>query len=207
MNEIWQVVAGFIFSIGGASAIIWTIVRKSGDILAARMAKKYEQKLAEEIERYKASLEKQIYISQKHFDLKLSIYRELTGGVMDMLHATYSLFPLADELPTDHNEEEHIWTQRYREAAQKHDALAAIIFKNAPFVETEIYELIMQLRRECLAQLYCFKSYRLEQDYYGKISSEQHAEVSKRTQKIISLRDELVKNIRNILGKLQEQTQ
>lgn len=207
MNEIWQTVTAFIVSIGGASAIIWVIVRKSCDILVERISKKYEQKLAEEIEKYKASLEKQIYISQKHFDLKLSIYKELTSGVMDLLHATYSLFPIAAELPTDHNEEEHIWTQRYQEAVQKHDALADIIFKNAPFVETEIYELIMRLREECLAQLCCFKSYQLEPDYYGRISSEQQAEVSKRIKKIISLRDELVKDIRNILEKLQEQVQ
>lgn len=207
MNEIWQTVTAFIVSIGGASAIIWVIVRKSCDILAERISKKYEQKLAEELEKYKATLERQIYISQKHFDLKLNIYRELTSGIMDMTQATYLLFPPADELPADPKEEKQEWIQRYNDASRKYNAVADIVFKNAPFVEHEIYNLAVQIRKECLAQLCCFASYRLEEDYYGRISHEQYAEVSKRTKEIICMRDKLVEDIRNTLHKLQTQIQ
>lgn len=207
MNEMWQTVVAIIVSFGGAGGIIWAIVRKWGDILADRMTKKYEQKLAEELEKYKATLERQIYISQRHFDLKLNIYRELMSGVMEMTQATYLLFPPADELPDDPNEEKQVWIQRYNDASCKYNAVADIIFKNAPFIETEIYNLVLDLRKECLTQLCCFTSYRIEQDYYGRMGKEQYGEVSKRTKKLICMREQLVKDIRNILDKLQAKIQ
>ncbi len=207
MNEIWQTVVAIIVSFGGAGGIIWAIVRKSWDILADRMAKKYEQKLAEELEKYKATLEKQIYISQKHFDLKLSIYKDLIGVVMDMTQTTYMLFPPADELPDDPNEEKKTWLERYKDAAQKYNASADVLYKNAPFIEEKIYNHVARLRTKCLIQLHCFVSYRLETDNYKRLENGLYQDVSKRTQEIINMREELVKDIRNILHKLQAQIQ
>lgn len=207
MNNFWGIAINSIISVAVSSGIAYLLVKEASHVLTDRLSKRYEKKLSEELEKYKAILDRQIYISQKHFDLKLSIYKELMGVVMDMTQAIYLLFPPADELPEDIKEQKEIWIQRYKDAAQKYNASADVIFKNAPFVEVEIYNFVSRLRSKCLVQLYRFESYRLGKDDEDHIKREEHIEAVNGTQEITDMRDQLIKDIRNILDKLQAQIQ
>ncbi|MBP5430547.1 MAG: hypothetical protein J6Y25_06735 [Elusimicrobiaceae bacterium] len=207
MSEVAKTVFTWVGNIGGISVIMWAIINKLLDMLADRVAKQNEQTIAKEIAKYQSALDRQIYISQKHFDLKLSIYKDLIGVVMDMTQTTYMLFPPADELPADPNEEKKVWLQRYKDAVQRYNASADILYKNAPFIEEKIYNHVAKLRTKCSVQIHCFVSYRLETDNYERLEKGLYNDVSKRTQEIIKMRDGLVKDIRDILNKLQAQVQ
>ena len=60
MSELWQTVLGIIASVGGASVLIWAVVKFSANRLADLLSQKYQAKLDQELETFKGEMEKQL---------------------------------------------------------------------------------------------------------------------------------------------------
>ena len=55
-NEIFQIISGFIISVGGAGAIIWKLSSYLGEIWAKRHLESIKKEYQKEIETYKTQL-------------------------------------------------------------------------------------------------------------------------------------------------------
>lgn len=77
-DKILKIVLAVLASFGGISGIFFLVVKKSSEIIAERLKKKYDLKLNEELERYKANIDNKIYISKTKFDAEFDIYRRLS---------------------------------------------------------------------------------------------------------------------------------
>ena len=59
MNEIWQIVLGIVASIGGIGVIFSAVIAFTSNFIAQRLQKKYDLKLSEELEKYKADIHRE----------------------------------------------------------------------------------------------------------------------------------------------------
>ena len=121
MNNIWGTVAAIITSFGGAGAIIYLAVRFSSDIIADRLSKKYQHLLDEKLEAHKSVLDKKNYISKVRFDTEFSIYRSLSGKLLEMCYETSMILPRLDEVPVNPQEREQEYKKRFDKAAKYHN--------------------------------------------------------------------------------------
>ena len=127
------------------------------------------------------------------------------SGLVEMTDSAYSLFPRMDELPEDQEQQNNIFQYRGNKATEDFNKASGIIFKNAPFVDRDIYEKAKQLRFMCLEQIQCFKSFKLDADaaLNRKALPIEHRECFKRSSLIMEQRDLLIEDIRNYLINLE----
>ena len=63
MNQVWKIVLEVVAAIGGIGVIFTAVIAFSSKFIADRLQKKYDIRLNEELESYKAGLENKKYIS------------------------------------------------------------------------------------------------------------------------------------------------
>lgn len=200
MDNILNVVGGFLFSIGSASGILYAITKWYGNIIADKLSQKYAHQLSEELEKYKTILNRKLYINQKHFDLELSIYKDLMGGVIEMTESSYLLFSRMDMLPADKDAEIKIWKSRYEKATEQFNVTSEVIFKNVPFIDKKSYNAILELRNKCRGQIISFQNFWIEQNNYGHLDKE-NDKVWDVSMEIVEDRNKLIECIRAYLSK------
>ena len=186
IKQISGIVGGIFISILSSSGILYWITKWYGNFIADKLSQKYAHQLSEELEKHKTILNRKLYINQKHFDLELSIYKDLMGAIIDMTESSRLLFPIIDYVPGDKDEEIKMWKSRYKKAISQYNHASEIIFKNAPFMDKEIYNGILELRRKCHDQIIFFNEFRITQNYYGPLDKEQN-EVWEKSQEIVEL--------------------
>lgn len=88
MQNVINIIATIIVSVGGTGVIIVAISKYIGNILAKRVEEKYKNKLDKELEDYKWKIneklskldkieEKALYISKFNYDNEFKIYMEI----------------------------------------------------------------------------------------------------------------------------------
>ena len=77
-TDICSIVLWVIGGLGGIGAVFTAVIKFSSNIIAERLAKKYEIKLQKEMEKYKIELSKKDYVSKTRFDAEFKIYRDLS---------------------------------------------------------------------------------------------------------------------------------
>lgn len=78
-NEIGKIVLELIAGIGGVGVIFIAVIKFSLNIIAERLASKYELKLNKEMEQYKADLDSGKHISRALFDKEFEIYQSFAN--------------------------------------------------------------------------------------------------------------------------------
>ncbi len=200
MEQIFKTAGGVLFSIGSASGILYAITKWYGNVIADKLSQKYAHQLSEELEKYKTILNRKLYVNQKHFDLELSIYKDLMGGVIGMTESSYLLFPRMDMLPADKDTEIKIWKSRYEKATEQFNITSEVVFKNAPFIDKQIYNAILELRDRCYQQIINFQHYRIAEHNYGHLGKD-HNEVWETSTEIVERRNKLIEDIQTYLSK------
>ncbi len=201
MEQIFKIAGGVLFSIGSASGILYAITKWYGNIIADKLSQKYAHQLSEELEKYKTILNRKLYVNQKHFDLELSIYKDLMGGVIEMTESSFWLFPsVIDMLPADKESEIKILKSRCEKAIDRFNITSEVVFKNAPFIDKQIYNAILELRDRCYQQIINFQHYRIAEHNYGHLGKD-HNEVWETSTEIVERRNKLIEDIRTYLSK------
>ena len=77
-TDICSIVLWVIGGLGGIGAVFTAVIKFSSNIIAERLAKKYEINLQKEMEKYKIELSKKDYVSKTRFDAEFKIYRDLS---------------------------------------------------------------------------------------------------------------------------------
>lgn len=87
MDQVGKICFDLVAAIGGIGVIFIMVVKFSSNLIADKLQKKYDLKLNEELERYKANIENRKYISKTKFDAEFQLYRNLFKCFFNMVKA------------------------------------------------------------------------------------------------------------------------
>lgn len=202
--DAWEIVAQVICGIGGIGVVFTAVVGFSSNFIAAKLQKKYQMKLDEELEKYKAGLTNKIYISKTKFDAEFSIYQNLSGAFTECVKAFSILIPRGlVNVPADKDVKEQQDNEHYSDARKAYVVAQDELSKSIPFIPKEFCEGYRELLKLCSLQLYDFEE-RWNVSYIGtkEEKSVLGHESYQRTEEINKKFDELNDKIREYLIRL-----
>ena len=147
-DKILEIALAVLASFGGISGIFYLVVKKSSEIIAERLQKKYDLKLNEELERYKANIDNKIYISKTKFDAEFNIYRSLSKAFFDMVKNISILIPRGVVyLPADPKKQREFDEEHYLTAKKSLVIAQDELNSNAPFIQERFYNEYESIRK------------------------------------------------------------
>lgn len=153
-DKILKIVLAVLASFGGISGIFYLVVKKSSEIIAERLKKKYDLKLNEELERYKANIDNKIYISKTKFDAEFDIYRRLSKVFFDLVKNISILIPAGVVyLPVDQEKQRQLDNENYLAAKKSYIIAQVELISNAPFIPERFYNEYKNIQKLCKEQL------------------------------------------------------
>lgn len=153
-DKILEIVLAVLASFGGVSGIFYLVVKKSSEIIAERLQKKYDLKLNEELERYKANIDNKIYISKTKFDAEFDIYRRLSKAFFDLVKNISILIPDGVVyLPADQEKQRQLDNENYLAAKKSYIIAQVELISNAPFIPERFYDEYKNIQKMCKEQL------------------------------------------------------
>lgn len=203
-NEIWKIVLGVVASVGGIGAVIVAAVKFSADIIARRLEEEYTLKMNKELEKYRVGLDNKIYISKTKFDTEFAIYRELSRSFFVMVRDITHMIPAGyAEYPADKDDREKYENMLYDDARKSTVTAQDFLYSNIPFIPEEFEKAYMEVLDLCRQQLGVFElrwnvGYMATDEEKRRFSREDY----QRSREIRKKYDDLVKNVREYLSKL-----
>lgn len=203
-DEFWEIVLGVVASVGGIGAVIVAAVKFSADIIAKRLEEKYTLKMNKELEKYRVGLDNKIYISKTKFDTEFSIYRELSRSFFVMVRDITHMIPAGyAEYPADKDDREKYENMLYDDARKSTVIAQDFLYSNIPFIPEEFEKAYMEVLDLCRQQLGVFElrwnvGYMATDEEKRRFSREDY----QRSREIRKKYDDLVKNVREYLSKL-----
>lgn len=153
-DKILKIVLAVLASFGGISGIFYLVVKKSSEIIAERLKKKYDLKLNEELERYKANIDNKIYISKTKFDAEFDIYRRLSKVFFDLVKNISILIPAGVVYsPFDQEKQRQLDNENYLAAKKSYIIAQVELISNAPFIPERFYNEYKNIQKLCKEQL------------------------------------------------------
>ena len=206
-SEAWKIVVTGIISIGGASALIFAIVKFSAEKIADRLSRKYEYLLNEKLEAYKSELDKKNYISKARFDLEFSIYGEISEALLIAVEDCFWLFPVTmDKIPIDKDKAEEKYNKRYCDANNSVVKLQHILRSKAPFISEELYNDFMKVKEFLTIQVnmypFCGPLER-EKSTFNETKAKAEQEAWDRNEEIQKMHNEIVIKMRSYFEALE----
>lgn len=154
MDKIWEIVLAVIAGLGGIGVVFGAVVYFTSNFIAERLQKKYDLKLNEEFEKYKANIDNKIYISKTKFDAEFNIYRSLSKAFFDMEKKFTILIPVGVVyLPADHEAQRKLDEENYLAAKKSLVIAQDELNSNAPFIPERFYNEYESIRKMCIEQL------------------------------------------------------
>ncbi len=204
MSNVLKIVLEIIAGIGGVGVVFVAVVKYSSDLIADRLQKKYQLKLNEELEKYKAGLTNKIYISKTKFDAEFSIYQNLSGTFSGCVKAFSILIPAGlVNVPADEKEREKQENENYFEARKAYSLAQDELSRSIPFIPKEFCDDYKALLKLCSLQLYDFEDrWSISVPGTKEEKSTLGPDSYKRTGEINKKFDELNEKIRNYLSRL-----
>ena len=150
--DIGQIVTSAIVSAGGVGFIGYCAVKSSVKHIADALAKKYEAKLAEELEKYKSELLKSEYVTKQFFDVQLEIYRNLNRKFFQAFVSVNQVAPMGKvRVSSDPDEQAERRKQQIETAYQNCVEAQFALKENSAFISPDIFlkfQDILQLLQE-----------------------------------------------------------
>lgn len=154
MGEIWKLVLAVIAGLGGIGVVFGAVIYFTSNFIAERLQKKYDLKLNEELERYKANIDNKIYISKTKFDAEFDIYRRLSKAFFDLVKNISILIPAGVVyLPADQEKQRQLDNENYLAAKKSYIIAQVELISNAPFIPERFYNEYKNIQKMCKEQL------------------------------------------------------
>lgn len=154
MNHMWEIVIGIVAAIGGIGTIFTAVIAFCSKFIANGLQRKYQLKLNEELERYKAGIDNKKYISKTKFDAEFQLYKNLSKCFFDVVKTISVLIPQGYvRIPAEKEERRKIQEKYYM------DAYAAVVVaqdelnSNVAFIPEQFYNGYEEIRKLCMFQL------------------------------------------------------
>lgn len=223
MQNIINMIATIIVSVGGTGVIILGISKYIGGILAKNIEEKYKNKIDKDIEEYKGKInerlnkldkieEKALYISKFNYDNEYKIYMEIWPKLNECISKTIRLYPMGIEnVPIDMEELKKYKESKYEEFHNSFNEFILCIDKYAPFYQEEYYNDLNLIKEECFSIGDMFFMYEFEVKYNEsfrgckdlKMTTKEWKEVKEREDKIMKVKNQLLEKIRKYLNGLK----
>lgn len=204
MDKIWEVVLAIIASIGGFGAVFSAIVYFTSNFIADRLQKKYELKINEKFERYKADVENKTYISKTKFDAEFDLYRSLSKAFFDMVKNVSVMIPQGFVMvPADKELKRKVDEENYNAARTSVVAAQDELSSNAPFIPEKFYDAYEEIKKLCGMQLSEFEKrwnigYFATQEEKESLSSEAYKRTGEINEKFRKLNNEIRAYLNNL---------
>lgn len=204
MDQVGKICFDLVAAIGGIGVIFIMVVKFSSNLIADKLQKKYDLKLNEELERYKANIENRKYISKTKFDAEFQLYRNLSKCFFNMVKAISILIPPSVVMvPADKEIKKKQDEQHYSEALSAVVIAQDELNSSVAFIPEEFYDKYEEIRKLCMEQLHEFE----ERWNVGSLVTQKDKEtISKdayrRTEEINKKFKDLNNQIRTYLDKL-----
>lgn len=158
MNQAWSIVKAIIVSVGGIGAIITAVVYFSSNFIAERLQKKYELKINEKFEKYKADIDNKKYVTKTKFDAEFELYKNLSKNFFDLVKCISVLIPQGlVSVPADAGKREELDKKHYTAAYTALIAAQDQLNSNAAFIPEKFYNAYEEIRQLCNMQLSDFE--------------------------------------------------
>lgn len=222
MENIIDIILTGIVSVGGLSAIIMGLASWIGKIWSNNLIEKYKIKLDKEIEKYKSEIniklnkidkieEKALYISKVNYDNEYKIYMEIWHKLIECVNRTLMLYPQGIEnVPIDKEELDKYKENKYKKFVEAYNDYVSCINKYAPFYQENFFNDFNEIKKNCFYIGSQYEMYEFDVKYNKSfagcrdlvMSTEERREISKNTNNIVKLKEELLINIRKYLNGL-----
>ncbi len=172
VNEVLQVGATILVSVGGAGAIVLGLSNWLGKVWADRMMTreraKFERELAElsvglqkayaeEIEHLRSKLLRATHVHRVQFEKEFEAYRDIWGHLVEVRIAVLSLRPVLDHVDPSEPEAER-QVRRLKAFGEAFDPFSQAMEKNRPFYDhlvwTELRSLLSMFHGEAVDYQY-----------------------------------------------------
>ena len=206
-SDIWKIVVTAMLSIGGASGLIFILIKFSAEKIAERLSKKYEYMLNEKLETYKSELDKKNYISKARFDLEFSIYGEISEALLIAVESCFWLFPSClDSIPEDEDKAEEMYRKRYETAINNVVKLQRLLGSKSPFISEELYNDFMGIKKLLTLQVnmyaYC-GALQKRKGIFNKTMADAESEAWLRTVEISNKHNDIIIKMRSYFELLE----
>lgn len=199
-----KIVIELVAAVGGIGFIFTAVIAFSSNIIADRQQKKYQLKLDEELEKYKAGLSNKTYISKTKFDFEFEIYKNLSIAFSSCVKAFNILIPVGiANVPADGEKKKQLDKIHYDEAIKAYVDAQDEIEKSIPFIPDDFVEEYNKILKLCSLQLVDFEV-RWNVSFVGTYEekSKLGRESYKRTEEINQQYKEVNRKIRDYIKKL-----
>lgn len=223
MQNIINVLATVIVSMGGMGVIVLGLSRFIGGIIAGKIEAKYKNELDKSFEEYRSKInerlnkldkieEKALYISKYNYENEYKIYMEIWPLLNKCVSNTIRLYPMGIEnVPVDEQEREKYNEEKYEDFRESYNNFSICIDKYAPFYQESYYNDLNEIKNECYSIGSMFKMFEFDvkynESYRGcrdlKMSGKEWKEVKEKEDKILKVKNELLVKIREYLNKLK----
>ncbi len=225
MEQIFEVAAAMLASLGGGTAILFGLSSWLGKVWANRILEKEKVEHNKEIEHYKSELsreltrigkiqDKELYISKAQYDNEYKIYQEIWGKMHECIKLTKFLYAYRKNDMLDYvNEEEKIIREKNDNFQNAFNEYLTVIEKYAPFYKYEFYEKFIDVRKKCsyLGNIFNRHEWKLViseksviiTDKHGTLSEEERAQCKIIPNELDKISNELQMEIREYLLGLQ----
>lgn len=204
MDKIGELVIAIIASLGGIGAIFCAVVYFMSNFIAERLQKKYDLKLNEKYERYKADIENKTYISKTKFDAEFNLYRSLSKAYFDMVKNVSVMIPQGLAMvPADKEFKRKVDEEHYNVARASVVKAQDELNSNAPFIPEKFYEAYEEICKLCVMQLSEFEKrwnvgYLASQEEKESLSAEAYERTGEISVKFKQLNNEVRLYLRNL---------
>ena len=173
-NEIAIGIAGIIVAFGGAGGIIVAVSKWLGGVIAESIQKKQQSKYDKELERIKQEHQKEIeayknelqivcenvkrvnkeaiYVTDKQFDIELSLFQELTEKAYVLQLDTKSLFVDLEFLSLREEQKREVIKELYSKFINSFYEFANVLGKSRAFIDLDIFDSYIEYSNMCQLQ-------------------------------------------------------
>ena len=117
---------------------------------------------SKQLEILKAKNDKLNYISKTQFDAEFKMYQELSEKSFLMLLYNELLFPRGiDYIPEDPDERQNLYKERYKTAKEALVEYQNLLYKFAPFISLDLYNMFEDLRKMGNEQIKWYPDFKL----------------------------------------------
>ena len=197
MEKAIEIALAIVASVGGFGGVFSAVVYFTSNFIAERLQKKYELKLNEKFEKYKAGIENKTYISKTKFDAEFALYRSLSKAFFDMVKNVSVMIPQGyTTVPADKDIKKKVDEEHYSAARSSVVAAQDELNSNAPFIPEKFYDAYEEIRHLCGLQLMEFEErwnvgYLVSQEEKETISREAYKRTGEINDKFKKLNNEI----------------
>jgi len=204
VNKAMEIALAIVASVGGFGVIFSAVVYFASNFIADRLQKKYELKLNEKFEKYKAGIENKTYISKTKFDAEFALYKSLSKAFFDMVKNVSVMIPQGfTTVPADKEVRKKVDEEHYNAARASVVSAQDELNSNAPFIPEKFYEAYEEIRHLCGLQLLEFEErwnvgYLASQEEKETISREAYKRTGEINEKFKKLSNEIREYLKSL---------